>query len=139
MSTRYLELFALAAGLVATIPVYMGWFKGALSWHHRRKIQKLKIEKEFLTRLKSSDREFLGWLLHSLLLVVTVFCVALLFRGVEIDSHGIELVATLHWILGGTAYYFALSALGTYRRLQSFDKTIQIIEKKIEGIGDCVR
>lgn len=135
MITSYFEFIVLIVGLVATIPVYMGWFKGALSWHRRRKIDKLKKEKEFLSRLKSSDREFLGWLLHSLLLVVTVFCVALMFRGVEVDSSGTTLVASLHWILGGAAYYFAVSALGTYNRLRNFDNTVQKIDAQIKGMG----
>lgn len=129
------ELFAAIVGVVATVPVYLGWFARLLSWNRQRKLEKLEKEKELLSRLKSSDREFLGWLLHSLLLVVTVFCVALMFRGAEVDSNGIKLVATLHWLLGGAAYFFAVSALGTYHRLKNFDSSIQKIDDQINKLG----
>lgn len=129
------EFYVAIIGLIATIPIYKGWLYGALSWNQRRRKEKLLKERDFLTRLHTSDREFLGWLLHCLLLVVTIFCVALMFRAVEVDSGADKLVAGLHWLLGGGAYLIAVSALGTYRRLHTFEKSIAKINEQISKLG----
>jgi hypothetical protein len=112
------ELFAAIVGLIAAIPVYKGWFIGTLSWNRQRQIEKLRKEKAFLICLYSSDREFIGWLLHNVLLVVTIFSIALMFRSIEVDPGGPKLVVLFHWLLGGGAYVISVFALGIYHRLR---------------------
>lgn len=128
------ELFAAIAGLVATIPIYKGWLQGALYWNRRRKLEKLTKERSFLERLQNSDRELIGWLLHQVLLVITLFSIALMFRSIEIDQEGAKLVAVLHWVIGGFAYFVAVNALGTYHRLQHYDTTRSKLDEKIRAL-----
>ena len=131
-------LFAAIAGLVATIPVYKGWFHEAKFWNIKRRVEKLNKEKVFLSLLRSSDREFLGWMLHSVMLVITIFTFALVFRTIEIDSDGVKVVTVVHSLLGWLAYFIAVSTLGIYHRLRDFDKTIANIDKKIQEISGIV-
>lgn len=126
------ELIATTAGLIATIPTYKGWFSGAISWNNQRKIDKLKAQKLFILKLTTSNREFLGWLLHSILMIATLLSAGLLVRSVEIDPNGLKLSALSHWFIGSCAYFFGISILGTFHRLKKHEETISDIDRRIQ-------
>jgi hypothetical protein len=119
------------AGLIAAIPVSYGWTQRALLWNTQRKIRKLQSDREMYLRLAGSDREYFGWLLHSLLLVVTVFTMALMFQSVHVAEGGASFVAAIHWILGGLAYFLAVNTLGIYARVKRCAATIEAIDARL--------
>lgn len=122
------------AGLVAAIPVYYGWARQALTWNSQRKIKNLEKEREMYLRLANSDREYLGWLLHSLLLVVTVFTMALMFQSVHVADGGASIVAVAQWVLGGLGYFLAVNTLGIYARVKRVSITIDKIDAQLKQL-----
>lgn len=132
---EFLDYFFMGLTVVGAIPVFKSGFTGVLSWDRSRRIIALEKEKKFLIRLAGSDREYIGWLIHSVLLILVLFSLALMLRVLEIGP-GMPpgVVAFIHWLLGGMAYFFAVATLGAYHRVRRLDYAIIKIDKKIASL-----
>ena len=129
-------LLATILGLITAIPAYKGYFLNILSWNRRRKKQNLIRELAFLTNLQSSDRELFGWFFKNTLKILGLLSLALVLRFAEVGSFGNVAVVTCHVLVGFSAYILAVSALGTYNRLNKFEITTKKLKTKIEQLGN---
>lgn len=121
-----------AIGAIGTIPTYKGWMNKLLRWNLSRKLKRLKKEKAFFETLKASDREFVGWIGSSLLILFAIFAVAMMFQVVAVDANGEKLALLFQNILGMSSYLFAIYRLGQYRRFRNYEKTMEFLNEEIK-------
>lgn len=129
-------LIATIIGLIASIPVYKGYFLNILSWNRRRKKQNLIRELDFFTSLQSSDRELIGWLFKNVLKILGLLSLALMLRVAEIGSLSYLTVIACHFIVGVSGYMVAISTLGKYSRLKKFEITTEKLKAEIKQLGN---
>ena len=128
------ETWAAILSIIATIPVYKGWFYSFLQWNRERKLQSLIKTVEHYTKLKDDQHYLIGWIAQSILLVLALLASALMFEFIAVDPKGEQLSSTFIGLMAVLAYTTSIYKLGQIAKLKDFNKTILSLNKAIEEL-----
>jgi hypothetical protein len=123
-------------GAVGAIPVFRGYFVGALTYSNSRKLRKLREERDFFVRLNGSGKDVAIYVFNGVLTSLAVLGASLMFHGIEGNPDGVSYVALSDAICGFCIYMVAIWRLGKINRLMRFDKTIKLLDEQIARLEE---
>jgi hypothetical protein len=127
-------------GAIKTYQTLTGKIGTGFAWNRARKLDVLRKRRDWLIELHKSDRTYYGWLLSSILWVLTLLAAEIALEGMMVPPTGFTAEALyihvvlrhlLRFFLGYTAFVLALGRLGDYRALQRFDRAKERIDRAI--------
>ncbi len=128
------ETVAATLSLIATIPLYKGWFKSSLQWNKERKIKSLKKQIQHYELLKHDNHYLIRWAAESVLMVLAILSAAFMFEGVAIDPIGETLSSSFIGLSATAAYITAIFKGGQLRGLVKYEETVSKIQSKIREL-----
>jgi hypothetical protein len=139
-----LTLFVLGWHTIGAYRGFRGEIRSLFVWSGARNLVMLQKRRDRLIRLHNSDREYYGWLLSCVLLVLALFAVVTVYEGLmtpptgwgrraDIEAH--LLLGLVRYGMGCAAYWIAISRWRDYRALQRFDHTMETLDRKIATLA----
>tara|TARA_R110001583_G_scaffold75040_1_gene207084 strand:+ start:354 stop:755 length:402 start_codon:yes stop_codon:yes gene_type:complete len=129
------ETWAAIIGLIATVPVYKGWFLILIRKNKSRRIGSLKKQINHLTLLHSDSFYFTRWAAESIIVILTILSIAFMFEGVAFDPNGRSVSSIFISLMSALAYLVCVYKIRVFTDLKSFDKTLEQLNKKLSKLN----
>lgn len=117
-------------GLIATIPVYKGWFFKLLLWNKSRKLLSLEKQLEIINKLKNDSNYLVIFIGQSILAVLTIVACAQFFEIMSLSSSN-DMSSVFISITSIIAYFFAINRLGILTKAKKYEKYSEILNAEI--------
>ncbi|MGS0896121.1 hypothetical protein ACVBGC_26850 [Burkholderia stagnalis] len=120
-------------GAVGAIPVFKGYYIGALTSNNTRKLRKLRDERAFFVRLQASTMETAVYLVQGVLIVLAIIGASMMFSAIP-GNDGATFVPLSNATSGFAIYMVAIWRLGKLNRLAKFERTLDMLDREIERL-----
>ncbi|PXX35167.1 MULTISPECIES: hypothetical protein [Burkholderia] len=117
-------------GAVGAIPVFKGYFVGALTSNSSRKLNKLREERAFFVRLNASPNDVAIYLVKGVLIAMSIIGVSMMFHGMPSPDSATH-IALVDTVGGFAVYMIAIWRLGKINRLAKFERTLDALDRQI--------
>ncbi|WP_000142200.1 hypothetical protein [Vibrio mimicus] len=128
------EKFVAIVGLIATIPVYKGWFQSALSWNKTRKIASLERRLDLIRKLHEDSKQLIVYIGQCVLAVLALIAASQVYQIVSVTAKNPEIGSIFISILSLIAYLTAINFVGRLTQVRDFEKYSRLLESRIEKL-----
>jgi ABC-type transport system involved in cytochrome bd biosynthesis fused ATPase/permease subunit len=131
----HLDNWIAMIGIVATIPVYKGWFIEAIKKNKAWRIQTLKKQIHHLTSLHQDNFYYNRWATESIVIILAILSVAFMFEGVAFTPDGQPISSIFISLLSTLAYLVCIHKIRIFSELKAFEKTLERLNKKLTKLN----
>ncbi|EJG1819750.1 hypothetical protein P0I90_000869 [Vibrio parahaemolyticus] len=128
------EKFVAVLGLIATIPVYKGWFQSALSWNKARKLSALENRLALITKLHEDSKQLTTYIGQSVLTVLAFIAASQVYQLVSVTANKPEIGSVFISTVSLIAYLTAINFVGRLTQVRDFEKHSRLLVDRIEKL-----
>ncbi|MCE9684688.1 hypothetical protein LZP73_00440 [Shewanella sp. AS16] len=128
------EKYAAIIGLIATIPVYKGWFLILWKWNKARKITYLEKQLEVIGKLHEDNKCLIIYIGQSLLTVLAFIAASQIYQFMNISTENSNIAYGFISFLSLVTYLIAIRFLGKLTQVRDYEKYSGKLKLSIERL-----